>query len=386
MIESDWFKRRLWSSSNIRVRQSWPLDSRSCSKTLDWYYQVYEGIVTTKREISRSTSNHKKKHANDNSSTKEMTSASKFHRSSRNIPPRPIYKPSAQKSYRNSETELSEYDDPKVTGHNNGQLAFEAALTEVYQPSTHLLSDDYVPYCDYTENIKIEEHQVEVPKRPSPLKDYHSNTTRADTSSPFGSKEQSHPLEADNFMSAETHHYFSSKFAELVPAPLVQDPSLPEMKSEQEKEEGAIVQRLKEVIKHHKVEVFDKELKKENSDHLNSKKWSSLCTRDEASRGNPSSKVEPMDSSSHHSEKRPPNSQHQAENLPQTDNFSSESLMVAKYDFAGEKSRDLNFKKGDIIRLIDKKANGWWLAEVDGRIGFVPSNYLISKKEFQGNN
>jgi hypothetical protein len=53
-----------------------------------------------------------------------------------------------------------------------------------------------------------------------------------------------------------------------------------------------------------------------------------------------------------------------------------EMLMVAKYDFRGEKSKDISFSKGDIVRLIDKKKNGWWLGEVGGRIGFVPSNYL----------
>ena len=50
--------------------------------------------------------------------------------------------------------------------------------------------------------------------------------------------------------------------------------------------------------------------------------------------------------------------------------------MRAKYDFVGETSKDLSFKKNDLVRLIDKKKTGWWLAEVDGRIGFVPSNYL----------
>lgn len=58
-----------------------------------------------------------------------------------------------------------------------------------------------------------------------------------------------------------------------------------------------------------------------------------------------------------------------------------EPQMVARYDFKGELSKDLNLKKGDLVRLIDKKKNGWWLAEVGGRIGFVPSNYLVSREE-----
>ena len=55
--------------------------------------------------------------------------------------------------------------------------------------------------------------------------------------------------------------------------------------------------------------------------------------------------------------------------------------MIALYDFKGEMSKDLSFKKGDLVRLIDRKQNGWWLAEVDGRIGFVPSNFLECKDD-----
>lgn len=58
-----------------------------------------------------------------------------------------------------------------------------------------------------------------------------------------------------------------------------------------------------------------------------------------------------------------------------------ESFMVAKYDFQGEKPKDLSFRKGDVVRLIDKKKGGWWFAEVDNRFGYVPSNFLATKEE-----
>lgn len=266
------------------------------------------------------------------------------------------------------------------------QIAFEDALREVYQPSTHLLTEEYMPYCDYADNIKIEELEVEPVKRPSPIKEYHSNTTRADTVSPIGIKDHVHLKDTDNFMSAETHHYFSSKFGEAVSTQIPTDLPTKDGASEQVKEEGDIVKRLKEVIKHHKVDLIVKDLKKNNPDHPQVKKWSSLCDRDESSRSNVYSKADVMDPASHHSEKRAPSSQLPAENKGNSDQISSEMVMVAKYDFAGEKSKDLTFKKGDVIRLINKKPNGWWLAEIDGRVGFVPSNYLISKTEFQGNN
>jgi hypothetical protein len=266
------------------------------------------------------------------------------------------------------------------------QIAFEHAIREVYQPSTHLLAEDYMPYCDYADNIKIEELEVEPVKRPSPIKDYHSTTTRADTSSPIGFKDPVHPIETDNFMSAETQQYFSSKFGEMVSTQIPLDPSSKGGNIEQEKEEGDIVKRLKEVIKHHKVDLLEKDLSKDGSDHPQLKKWSSLRDRDDASRSNAFSKAEVTDPSSHHSEKRIVNPQLPTENRGNSDQISSDMVMVAKYDFAGEKSKDLTFKKGDVIRLINKKPNGWWLAEIDGRVGFVPSNYLISKTEFQGIN
>ena len=56
---------------------------------------------------------------------------------------------------------------------------------------------------------------------------------------------------------------------------------------------------------------------------------------------------------------------------PRVDDF-----VTALYDFEGETNKDLSFKRGDTVRVIDKRKNGWWLAEVDNRIGFVPSNYL----------
>jgi hypothetical protein len=53
---------------------------------------------------------------------------------------------------------------------------------------------------------------------------------------------------------------------------------------------------------------------------------------------------------------------------------------VAKYDFIAEKSKDLSFRKGAKLRIIDKKRNGWWLAELRDddidQIGYIPSNYM----------
>lgn len=99
-----------------------------------------------------------------------------------------------------------------------------------------------------------------------------------------------------------------------------------------------------------------------------SKEWSSLQP------GSPSPPSPP------HSEEQQ-SEQHRSLQIAERLRRKEEVLLVAQYDFKGEMSKDLNLKKGDLVRLIDKKKNGWWLAEVDGRIGFVPSNYLVSRED-----
>lgn len=265
----------------------------------------------------------------------------------------------------------------------------EDSLKEVYQPSMQLFDDDYKPYFDMADNIKIEELEVEAPARPSGAKEFQSNTTRAEITSPLTGKDRGQPLDAHNFLSAMTggaSEYFSSKFGEGAQPPFAPEESSKDLAGQHPKEEGAISKKLKEFIKQHKAETLDKEAKRSPGEDGHAKKWSSLSGRDDGSRSANPRKGEGADPAGHHSEKVNTSSQLLAEDFSQTDDAVSDSVMVAKYDFVGEKSRDLNFKRGDIIRLIDRKPNGWWLAEVDGRIGFVPSNYLISKKEFQGSN
>lgn len=49
---------------------------------------------------------------------------------------------------------------------------------------------------------------------------------------------------------------------------------------------------------------------------------------------------------------------------------------IALYTFQGEKTKDLSFRKGELVRVIKKTPLGWWLAQIDHRIGQVPSNFL----------
>ncbi|MGZ6330812.1 MAG: SH3 domain-containing protein, partial [Parachlamydiaceae bacterium] len=47
----------------------------------------------------------------------------------------------------------------------------------------------------------------------------------------------------------------------------------------------------------------------------------------------------------------------------------------ALYDFTGHDSSTLSFKKGDIIHIIEKKGD-WWKGELNGKTGYVPSNFM----------
>ncbi|EFA81458.1 myosin ID heavy chain [Heterostelium album PN500] len=48
----------------------------------------------------------------------------------------------------------------------------------------------------------------------------------------------------------------------------------------------------------------------------------------------------------------------------------------ALYDFDAESGMELSFKEGDILTVIDQSSGDWWDAELRGRKGKVPSNYL----------
>ncbi|OLL21841.1 Myosin-1 [Neolecta irregularis DAH-3] len=51
------------------------------------------------------------------------------------------------------------------------------------------------------------------------------------------------------------------------------------------------------------------------------------------------------------------------------------------YDFAGESATELSFRKDDLLEIIKKEGNGWWLAKLKDREGWIPENYV--KEEVQ---
>ncbi|XP_023238197.1 nephrocystin-1-like [Centruroides sculpturatus] len=53
------------------------------------------------------------------------------------------------------------------------------------------------------------------------------------------------------------------------------------------------------------------------------------------------------------------------------------SIYEAVGEFAAQEPGDLNLKVGDILSIITKRKDGWWIAEnEEGETGLVPSTYL----------
>jgi len=50
--------------------------------------------------------------------------------------------------------------------------------------------------------------------------------------------------------------------------------------------------------------------------------------------------------------------------------------VVALHDFAGESNRELSFRQGDVLTVINKFHPDWWEAQCNGRVGIIPSNFV----------
>lgn len=54
-------------------------------------------------------------------------------------------------------------------------------------------------------------------------------------------------------------------------------------------------------------------------------------------------------------------------------------LMKADYDFAARSKREMSFKKGDVITVLEKDDSGWWRGKLaNGTTGLFPSNYTTT--------
>ncbi|KAE8443400.1 hypothetical protein EG329_001880 [Mollisiaceae sp. DMI_Dod_QoI] len=47
-----------------------------------------------------------------------------------------------------------------------------------------------------------------------------------------------------------------------------------------------------------------------------------------------------------------------------------------KYDFTGQSENEATVKTGDLVVITEKNESGWWLAKVEGKLGWLPGAYV----------
>ena len=53
--------------------------------------------------------------------------------------------------------------------------------------------------------------------------------------------------------------------------------------------------------------------------------------------------------------------------------------VVALYDYQAQRSDELSFIKDDVIKVLYRDNDNWWMGELeDGHQGFFPVNYVVS--------
>ena len=56
---------------------------------------------------------------------------------------------------------------------------------------------------------------------------------------------------------------------------------------------------------------------------------------------------------------------------------SKQRLVRAKFDYDAVEDNELSFNDGDYLTLVaDDSKSGWWLCELRGKSGYIPSNYV----------
>lgn len=60
-----------------------------------------------------------------------------------------------------------------------------------------------------------------------------------------------------------------------------------------------------------------------------------------------------------------------------------ENMFIGKWDCTGDNEKELSFKKGDIVYIINRDFDdkSWWVGELNGKFGLVPKNYLTAAYE-----
>jgi hypothetical protein len=59
--------------------------------------------------------------------------------------------------------------------------------------------------------------------------------------------------------------------------------------------------------------------------------------------------------------------------------MSCTSSAIIKYNYKSQQPDELSLVKGAKIRVLEKSDDGWWKGELDGVIGWFPSNYVVEQ-------
>jgi len=62
--------------------------------------------------------------------------------------------------------------------------------------------------------------------------------------------------------------------------------------------------------------------------------------------------------------------------LPQTSRMAETSYAVAKYNYEPQRQDELQLARGDMVTVIERSSDGWWKGEINGQVGWFPSNYV----------
>jgi growth factor receptor-binding protein 2 len=56
--------------------------------------------------------------------------------------------------------------------------------------------------------------------------------------------------------------------------------------------------------------------------------------------------------------------------------FPPKFVVRALYDFTPQEAGELEFRRGELITVIDQTDQNWWTGEIDGRSGYFPATYV----------
>jgi len=62
-----------------------------------------------------------------------------------------------------------------------------------------------------------------------------------------------------------------------------------------------------------------------------------------------------------------------------TDTLLNFTIATVKYNYKSQQSDELSLTKGSKIKVLEKSDDGWWKGDLDGQLGWFPSNYVIEE-------